>query len=91
MIILNVTKNQGFTVSLKNTFLKILQGEGSNLPPAPAFLGLMLKKKTQFSYNFHRNLNFSKVSNRAINKILIYLTTVSLSSLFDLGIGFCDH
>ena len=30
MIILNVTKNQGFTVSLKNTFLKILQGEGSN-------------------------------------------------------------
>ena len=36
MIILNITKNQDFTLSLKNTFLE--KPQGSNWPPS--FLGL---------------------------------------------------
>ena len=40
MIILKVTKNRGFTLSLEDTFLKKPQG-GSNWPrPPPAALGL---------------------------------------------------
>ena len=34
MIILNVTKNQGFTLSLKNTFLEKPQGESNLSPPS---------------------------------------------------------
>ena len=40
MIILEVTENQGFTLSLEDTFLeKTTGGRVSNRPP-PAFLGL---------------------------------------------------
>ena len=39
MIILKITKKQGFTLSLEDTFLEKPQ-EGSNVPLPPAFLGL---------------------------------------------------
>ena len=43
MIILKVTKNQGFTPSLQDTFFEKPQGEevGSNGTPVPGVLGLM--------------------------------------------------
>ena len=40
MIILKVTKNQGFILSLEDTFLKKPQGDRVKLTPYPAFLGL---------------------------------------------------
>ena len=39
MIILKVTKNQGFTLSLKDTFFEKPQGGGGQIDP-PAVLGL---------------------------------------------------
>ena len=48
MIILKVTKKEGFTLSLENTFLEKPQGRrGQTDPPptsTPAFLGLTLSK-----------------------------------------------
>ena len=43
-IILKVTKNQGFTLSLEDTFLKKPQGDGGQTPAPPlsAVLGLSL-------------------------------------------------
>ena len=40
MIILKVTKDQGFTFSLEDTFFKKLQGGGQIDTPPPAVLGL---------------------------------------------------
>ena len=39
-IILKVTKNQGFTLTLEDTFSEKPQGGGSNWPPPPDVLGL---------------------------------------------------
>ena len=42
-IILKVTKNQGFNLSLEDIFFEKLQGRGGKLtPPPPAVLGLRL-------------------------------------------------
>ena len=43
MIILKVTKKQGFTVSLENKFLEKTQGRIKLPPPPLAFLGLITK------------------------------------------------
>ena len=40
IIILKVTKNQGFTLSLEDTFFKKSQGAGGLNWPPPAVLGL---------------------------------------------------
>ena len=48
MIILKVTKNQGFILSLENTFLEKPQ-RGSNWP-SPVFLGLSIP---EFVLNFN--------------------------------------
>ena len=37
MIRLKVTKNQGFTLSLEDTFLEKPQGEEDQIEPLPAF------------------------------------------------------
>ena len=54
-IILKVTKNQGFTLSVEDTFFKKPQGERVKLTP-PAVLGLnlskvFLSKKTNFVHS----------------------------------------
>ena len=41
MIILKVTKNQGFILSLEDTFFEKPQGEGVNLTTPSAALGLI--------------------------------------------------
>ena len=41
-IILKVTKNQGFTLSLEDIFFEKPQGGQIDLPPLPAVLGLKL-------------------------------------------------
>ena len=46
MIILKVTKNQGFTLSLEDTYFEKPQGRGSDWnpsPPSPAVLRLNVK------------------------------------------------
>ena len=42
IIILKITKNQGFTLSLEDTFFEEPRGESNWLPPFPAVLGLIL-------------------------------------------------
>ena len=44
-LILKVTKNQGFTLSLEETFFEKPQG-GQTDPPPPAFLGLKMILET---------------------------------------------
>ena len=44
MIILKVTKNQGFTICLEDTILEKPQGGGQIDPPLPAVLGLRPEK-----------------------------------------------
>ena len=47
MIILKVTKNQGFTLSLEDTLFEKPQGGVSNRPPSPpAVLGLRSSRRT---------------------------------------------
>ena len=43
MIILKVTKKQGFTLPLEDTFFEVSQGEDGGQIDSPAGLGLMVK------------------------------------------------
>ena len=53
MIILKVTKNQGFILSLENIFLETLQGEDQiDPPPPPAVLGLTNSVPAKFQPMF---------------------------------------
>ena len=56
MIILKVTKNQGFTLSLEDIFFEKPQGGQIDLPPLPAVLGLKL-----CGYIIHLYIYFSLV------------------------------
>ena len=51
MIILKVTKDQGFTLSLEDTFFEKLQGVGVKLTP-PAVLELTDKIKQSITGNY---------------------------------------
>ena len=57
MIILKVTKDQGFTLSLEDTFFKKPQGGGGQIDPSsslsPAVLGLRLNTKLQIMPYMH--------------------------------------
>ena len=81
-IILNVTKHQSFTLSLKDTFFEQLQEGGWKLtppPPPPAILGLIawrypFKNSTHtlgraFEIFFHLSHCRRKVFNEAYDKI----------------------
>ena len=46
MIILNVAKKQGFTLSLPDIFLEKLKGDGQIDPPPPSFLWVHQKPST---------------------------------------------
>ena len=59
MMILNVTKNQGFTVSLKNTFLEKPKGRGQIGPPS---LFKVKKDLRQVEWADTVNLQLSNVS-----------------------------
>ena len=71
-IVLKVTKNQGFTLSLEDTFFEKPQGGGSNWPPSPAVLGL----NSQFAVVLNGIICFSV---RSCDNSLLVLKSFSRS------------
>ena len=55
MKILKVTKNQGFTLSLEDTFFEKPRG-GGGLTPSPAVLGLNIKVDIEKAKQSHKLL-----------------------------------
>ena len=63
MIILKVTKSQGFTISLSDTFFKKPQGAESNWPPPPQAVLRLKIKKYQITKDFWGKKNMKSYFN----------------------------